>query len=660
MIKTLSRPGKTFLLILFLLIFIGASVSQPRNTYTSGNKKAMKHLEKAADAYRDYRYDEAYQIVGKAIKADSSFIEAWLLLAEMSMETGKNDLAITALEWVVAIDPGFHPKSLYHLANLNITIEQYKKALMYLGRYNQFKYLSEQFRAQIDKSIATCHFAIDAINAPVPFNPHNLGEGVNTNLDEYWPTLTLDEGQLLFTRRDFNKKNYDGNDENLYISSLHDYIWRPAKPVGPPVNTRYHEGAAAISPDGQTIIFTACEMNGSYGNGRSGFGRCDLFYTYRTGNQWSEPQNMGRPVNSPLWESQPAFDADGKTLYFVRNNIFNDGSSRSDIYLTRMDDFGKWSNPAPVGKPISTDGNESSVYIHPDGQTLYFTSDGHLGMGGLDLFMSRKLLDGSWDTPVNLGYPINTSSDETGFIVGASGKIAYFSSNRDGGYGGMDIYSFELPEQFRPQPVSYLKGIVYDANSTLPLEARFELVDLNSGKVVITSFSNPGTGDFMIALSANARYALSVHRDGYLFYSDHFEFSGNHSSIKPFKKDIPLQPIKTGESVVLKNIFFDTDQYTLKSESSGELNKLLTLLKSNPDIHIEIGGHTDNTGNFKHNELLSENRAKAVFNFLVSNGIVEKRMSYKGYADTVPIADNRTDEGKAQNRRTEFKIVSSR
>ncbi len=648
------------LFFLFLLLILQVFVmAQPSGQWTSRNKRAVAAMDKAVQQYQKGEIEQALNLVGKAIRADSSFIEAYILMAEISMDTGRDSLAILALEYAVAINPGFYPTNLYHLGNLYIGQERYERALLVLNRYKTLPDQSENLLQAIERSIATCHFAIHAMKNPVMFNPANLGEGINSSLDEFHPSLTVDEKQLLFTRADIEKDNPDGIDENLYISQFRDYVWKPARKLGSVINTRFNEGAAAISPDGQMIVFTMCEIMGSYGHGRNGYGSCDLYITFRNGGSWTVPVNLGSTVNTSSWESQPAFDADGKTLYFIRSVRSGRMAGNSDIFITTMGAEGKWSPLRPLPVNINTPGRELSVFVHPDGQTLFFSSDGHPGMGGLDIFISRKTPEGEWGDPVNLGYPVNTSKDEAGFVIGASGKTGYFFSDRESGYGGHDIWSFELDPSLRPYPVTYLKGIVFDAETTKPLTARFELINLKSGETVASSFSDPITGEFLLGLPSGQAWALNVNQNEYLFYSDHFEMPENATALKPYEKDIPLQPIRKGETVVLKNIFFDHDQYTFKPESMVELKRLASLLKENPTMKIEIGGHTDNTGTRKYNETLSENRAKAVLDFLYTQGISPARLSCKGYADLVPIADNKTEEGRAQNRRTEFKITGN-
>jgi outer membrane protein OmpA-like peptidoglycan-associated protein len=329
------------------------------------------------------------------------------------------------------------------------------------------------------------------------------------------------------------------------------------------------------------------------------------------------------------------------------------------IFESTLSDSGYWSVPVKLSDTINTQGKEECPFIAPDNQTLYFCSDGHPGFGGTDIFMSRRLPNGRWGTPVNLGSPINTSKNETGISIDPNGKLAYFSSDRAGGYGGMDIYSFVLPDSMRPQQVTYMKGKVYDVNTSQPLIAYFTLIDLETGKVISESTSRPVDGTFLVCLPINKNYALNVSRKGYLFYSDNFSLKDVKATYDhPFLKNVPLQPIDTGATIVLNNIFFPTNKYDLKPESEVELAKLISFLKSNPTIKIQLSGHTDNQGTPQSNIILSENRAKAVYNYLIAHTIDAARLTYKGYGQTRPVATNDTPEGRQLNRRTEMKIIA--
>jgi outer membrane protein OmpA-like peptidoglycan-associated protein len=309
-----------------------------------------------------------------------------------------------------------------------------------------------------------------------------------------------------------------------------------------------------------------------------------------------------------------------------------------------------------MGEIINTEYNDCSPFIHPDGRTLYFASDGHIGMGDYDLFVSRLDYNAEWGVPKNLGYPINTKEEERSMIVNAKGDMALFASARQPGK-GLDIYKFPLHEEVKPISVSYVKGYVYDSVTGNKLSASCELIDIETGIVIAEEQSEENTGKYLVCLPIDRNYAFNVSKDGYLFYSENFSLTNLEDPSEPFIMNIPLQPIREGVTIVLKNIFFDFNKFELQSSSYAELNKVVSFMLKNPHVRIEIGGHTDNVGNKEFNASLSTNRAKAVYNYLLSKGIEASRLSYKGYDFSMPIADNDTEVGRALNRRTEFKIV---
>jgi outer membrane protein OmpA-like peptidoglycan-associated protein len=398
------------------------------------------------------------------------------------------------------------------------------------------------------------------------------------------------------------------------------------------------------------LFMTCCSRRDTYGT-------CDLYVSRRRGNLWSEPLNLGERVNSSAWDSQPCLSADGRTLYFVSTR--KGGFGGSDIWRTTIGENGDWEIPVNLGDTINTPSNEMAPFIHQDGRTLYFSSSGHPGMGGADLFISRMNPSGAWSKPTNLGYPVNTKNDEINLVINTGGDAAYISSAKEGGFGNTDIYRFELPAEVRPAIVSYVKGKVYDRNDLHPLAASFELIDMQSGKTVVTSISDGIDGSFLLSLPVDKDYALNVSCKGYLFYSQNFSISNGRDIHNPLQLDVPMQPLVVGEKVVLRNIFFDTDLYELKPESTAELNKLVEFLSKNPTMNIEIGGHTDNVGTDAHNLELSRNRAKAVYDFLVAHGVASHRLSSTGYGKSMPVDTNETPEGRANNRRTEFKVISN-
>jgi outer membrane protein OmpA-like peptidoglycan-associated protein len=367
--------------------------------------------------------------------------------------------------------------------------------------------------------------------------------------------------------------------------------------------------------------------------------------------------NLGTDINSKTWETQPSFSADGKTLYYIRRVKEKNGNTHSDIFVSELGEDGYWKSPNRLPDYINTQKNEESVFIHPDGQTLYFASNGHPGMGGLDIYITRRTENGEWGLPINIGYPINTFKNENSILISPDGKKAYFASDREGGFGGLDLYEFELPKSIQPQAVSYLAGKVIDAETRQPLGSKFELYNLENEALVVSSFSDQENGKFLVALPLAKNYALNVSKPGYLFHSENFTLKEKRED-KPYTKNIELKRIKVGEKVILKNIFYATSKFNLLDESKSELKKLVDFLTKNSAIKIELGGHTDNVGSVALNQELSNNRAKEVYQYLVSNGIKAGRLSYKGFGANEPVATNDTEEGRAQNRRTEFKVIA--
>lgn len=644
-----------FTAFITLILIVSCKAQLPPGEYTSTNKKAVTLFESALKSYDSRQDGKAIEDLNKAIEKDPDFIEPHFLLAQIYTEAGKKQSAIDEYVKALEINPKFDKKTFYNLANLEFSLGKYVEAKKDYEAYLKYQNLHPDAKSFAEHQLANCSFAIEALKNPVPFEPKNMGEAINSNSDEYFPAVTADEQTFLFTRN--NRTEVTHLQEDFLISKKSNNVWQQAMLIGSGINTGGNEGAPSLSVDGQVLFFVACQDNadGSYSGGRKGFGSCDIFYTEKVGEKWSLPNNLGRGINTNQYETQPSFSADGKTLYFV--SARTGGLGETDIYVSTLRPDGSWGVPVNLGSKINTLGKEESVFIHPDGKTLYFGSNGHVGMGGLDLYVTRINDKGEWSLPVNLGYPINTYGDENSILVGPSGDVAYFASNRAGGMGGLDLYTFDLYESARPGKITYVKGKVYDIRSKAPLGAHFELIDLESGKSVIESDANSGNGEFLVTLPVDKNYALNVSHSGYLFYSANFALKELADKSKPFLMDVPMQPIDTGSVVELKNVFFETAKFDLKPESKAELNKLVNFLNVNKTMKGELSGHTDNVGDKKMNLTLSLNRAKAVYDYLVTNGIDPKRLTYKGYGDTRPKVKNDTDENRAINRRTEFKIT---
>ncbi len=655
--QLLASPKSMKKLFALLMLFATIQLSaQPNRSYTIKDKKAIKTFEEALALYNQFDYQKALETLQNLISEKPDFIEAQLMLAQLYDETGATEKAIEPLKKAISIDEKFYPAAWMMLAECYFAQGSYEDAEKAISEFIPYPKNDLKMEKRAQLILSSCVYAKSALQHPVPFDPINLGPDVNSSFNEYYPCITADEQTLLFTRRIEDPQSSARKQEDFYISKRTSKEWGHAQPVLE-INTEKNEGAPTLSADGQMLIFTACESaDGTWGGTRQGYGSCDLFYSMRTANGWTEAENMGNTINSSTWESQPSFAANGRTLYFVRGKRTALGIKEQDIYYSYLRETGEWAVPVKVPGRVNTIFEEESVMIHPDGHTLYFSSNGHSGMGGLDIFMSRLLPSGEWDTPVNLGYPINTFKDENSIQVTARGDIALFASDRFGGQGGLDLYQFNLPARVQPALVTYVAGIISDKLSYKKLEARLELIDLETGKTITESYSNQGTGDYLLCIPAGKDYALNVSKTGYLFHSENFSLK-NFEGYEPYRLDVELQKLRPGASIVLNNVFFETAKWELKPESMVELDRLVDLLKANPEKKIEIGGHTDNVGSDDTNLTLSNNRAQSVVDYLIKKGIPSARLTAKGYGETQPVATNDTDAGRAKNRRTEFRVI---
>lgn len=665
---------------LFFTCLFFASCSTAQMAFSTKNKKAIELFMQAQNEpnrtvdpiTRGPNYSGAISLLNKALEKDPLFWEAHLMEAEFYELLGNNLAAIDHYREAIKINPKHTPtgSTYFYLGTLEYVVGQYDNAIKTLTTYKEYKKASPQYLAKADQVINDSKFAIEAMKNPIDYKPVNLGPGVNTKDPEYFPTITVDGKTLLFTRL-IDDKRVAGEykkQEDFYVSILTEHnTWGTAVPMPMNVNTVNNEGAPTFAPDGRSLIFVACaDIDNSYGGKRQGKGSCDLFFTKRIGQDWLDPINLPGEINSGAWESQPSLSADGKTVYFVRQVVSKYGKPDSDIFMSTLGENGKWSTAVRLPEIINSPEMEESVQIHPDGKTLYFSSRGHQGMGGLDIFVSRLDEKGQWGRPVNLGYPINTSFDENSLLVSADGEIAFFASDRQGGYGDLDIYYFVMPEKYRPIKTLYFDGLVYDAVTKKPLEGSFSLVDLKTGKEVIRSIADKVSGAFTVSLPINQEYALSVSYPGYTFFSQNFNMtiSDNQES---FHMDVPLVPITDASPIALRNVFFDLNLATLRPESYIELNKLSDFLKSNPNLKIEIGGHTDTRGDAVTNQKLSDARAKSVKDYLISQGISSSRLTSVGFGETTPIftdeaiskmnSENEKEKAHQENRRTEYRIL---
>ncbi|MFC5407800.1 OmpA family protein [Larkinella bovis] len=632
-------------LLFFLFLFppfLLSSVAQ--------NKKAAESYKKAMSALEQRQMPEALELFHQAVERDTGYTEAYVKLGQVYEFMRKPDQAFQLYQRVIRQQPD---KPIAGLAYQFVTAYllrkgNYQVAIPYIEQYRkQFTPNTLQWK-KVDRLLQTAHFGAQAILNPLAVKPQPLPATVQAFPSQYFPVLTADEQTLVYT-----VLKPEG-DEDLMVSTQKGETWSPPESISPRINTINNEGTPSLSADGRTLVFTACQ-------GRTGYGSCDLYISHKTGNTWSEPQNLGPSINTQSWESQPALSADGRRLYFVSDR--KGGLGRRDIWCSELGDDGEWKPPYNL-KNINTPFDEASPFIHANGLSLFFASDGHMGMGGYDLFVADSTAAG-WSNPQNLGYPINTSDDQAALFVSANGAHAYYSQEQASGDGKQrsKLYRFDLPESLRQKvrPVSYLKGLVADARTKKPLNATIELIDLATNQLVTRVQSDPQTGQYTAVLPTGGEYALYVVGPGYLFKSVSFDFTQKREG-EGLTMSVPLEPIKPADGgaaskETLNNLFFETGRYDLAEKSRTELDRLAKFLEVNPSVKIEISGHTDDQGGAANNLELSRKRAQSVVEYLVNAGIPVARIKSAGYGETRPVAPNTSDENRKLNRRIEWKIL---
>ncbi len=634
------------------MLLAAMTIQNAMAQYSSANKKAITYFEQALSKYGAEMYDEAGQLCDKSIKLDAGFVEAYWLKAEIAAKKDDIDTEIIYLDKALAIAPD-DPTTITGLGDAYFDKYDNHKALEYYRTLLKLDRAPEKLVKRAERNIELAEFRIYAMEHPVDYDPRNLGPLVNTIYNDYFPSLSADGNTLVYTielPQMSQNPLLPVTQEDIYISKRNDgQPWQQARSIGAAINSPNNEGAPFLSADGKILFFTSCTCPDGM------IKCCDIYYSYLRKDGFSFPRALPSPVNTGAWESQPSFSADNTTLYFVSNR--QGGYGGKDIWYCKLLPNGRWGAPVNCGPNVNTPADESSPFIHADNRTLYFSSNGHKGMGGHDLFVSRLQDDGTWGEPQNLGYPINTKSNETRLAVSVFGNTAIISSDRIK-ENKLDLYEITLPPSIRPSRTLLVAGTVKDLKTSKPIASTYEVVSLTSGQRI-----QGGTTDstdiqnLMLYLPEGSEYALNVRAEGYLMNSMNFSLRDIPDSVTKKYIEIALDRPVIGSTVTLANIFFETDKYSLMPESDYELNKLVDFLKNNPGIRIEIGGHTDNAGSEQHNIELSTNRAMAIVNYLKDHNIPANRLAYKGYGSSMPCAPNDTPENMAKNRRTEFKII---
>ena len=636
--------NKTKAILILGFIFFGLGNSSYAQ---SSKKRALKSYEQATYLYSQGRRDEALVELESALRVDPLFFEAYMLKSQIYEKRKDWDNALVPLLRATEAHPDKRQKWLESLIRLSYRAGRYDEAFdaMQEGYTNSDWSMKDQLLNQ------SVRFAKMAFESPTELDPSALGGDVNTDDPEYYPALFASGDRMIFTRElDYPGRSF--GQEDFYEAERVGEVWQTVRPIAE-INTTRNEGAPSIRGDGRLLVFTACAgVDGSYGN-RSGEGSCDLFqsnFNVKT-SAYNEAINLSQ-LNSTSWESQPALSADGQQLYFVR--AFRSKESNElvqDIYISERNEAGLWMQPSRLSDVINTAGREENPFLHSDGVSLYFASDGLPGMGGMDLYVSRKSEDGSWSTPENLGYPINTSGDENSLQVFADGRHAIFATDREEP-GNLDLWEFELPEAVSANAVALWQGGVFDSKTRTPVSARVQVLN-KAGVILSTQRSNPDDGQFTLSYSNEEEVIVQVEHPDFAFFSTTLQGASELDSFVP----IPLERLRVGMTMTLRDVRFEKSSADLADSFQPELEQLAkTMLQS--EIRIEIIGHTDGDGSFENNMILSRQRAESVADFLEKRGVDRTRMELLSLGASVPIQSNDTDEGNAMNRRTEIVVIN--
>lgn len=635
---------KYFLGACFLL-WATFCLGQAKPNYSTKNKKAIELFETGKFQIQQRKFYEAAESFTKALEKDDQFVESYIALAGLYRVLREDAKVKQYLLAAFKVKPDMPeaPYEYYALAVLLMREGDYKNASTYLDKFLSLNPTDKRAIPIAKQMQKNSVFAQEAVKRPLQFTPVTLEPPLNQFQTQYFPSLTADNQYMLYTVRMVTKFQ---EEENLYVTTLKGGKWETPQLISDKINTLENEGASSISGDGKTLVYTFCTPRN----------RCDLYITTKVDNEWTPPVSISGKVNTSGWESHPSLSADGRTLYFSSDR--GGGMGKEDIWVTHLDTANVWTKPVNAGPSINTEDSDITPFIHANGSTLYFSSRGHVGMGGADLFKSERLGDSAWSAPKNLGYPLNTFEDESGLFVTSDFSLGYFSKDykeKNGRYASK-LYSFPLSDSLKSNVrCIYLKGKVLDSETKKPVAAKIELTDLRKEVLEQSVVSDGQTGDYLVVLPIGKNYGLFASSPGYLYKSLHFNtgddaFSSSESFV------IYLQPIKKNSTAILNNLFFETGKYNLDQTSETELNKLANLIKDN-HLTVEISGHTDNVGAALDNQTLSEKRAQAVVNYLKTLGIDKLKLRAKGYGATKPVGDNTTEEGRRNNRRIEIKII---
>lgn len=607
----------------------------------SPNPKAKEFYDKALKNITERKSVEAIENLQKAIEKDSTFADPYFKLGQINEAARSQENAIKFYKKAIELRPNdpLLTQGYTYIGTRLVKAGEYAKAKEYLSFSVKNVPQNSPVMKQLTRQLEQCKFGEEAKNTGMTFKSAEMGATINFKNKQYFPVLTADNETLIFTARS------DDGDENLYTSQLTNGNWAAPKSISDKINTTANEGTCSISADGRTLVFTSCD-------GKNSLGSCDLYISKKVGEEWTVPENLGSSVNTSFWEAQPSLSNDGRILYFSSDR--QGGYGRKDLWVSELKENNTWTKAINLGNVINTASDEISPFIHANGHTLFFASDGHLGMGGLDLFMTESKI-GIYSKPENLGFPVNTHEDQVALFISADGLKGYYSSDVKP---DIKLFQFDIPKKLAEKfkRASFVKGIVQDASNKQNISAEIELIDLKTNKVVEKTISDAITGQYTAVLPNGSQYGLFINKKEYFFKSLTFNFS-EKTEADGKTIDILLDPIKKDVKTVLNNIFFDSGKAELRPESFIELDKLQLLLTQNPSLQVEISGHTDDVGKDAENQALSEKRALSVADYLIKKGVNTQNIKVKGYGKTKPLVPNTSEENRQINRRIEMSIL---
>lgn len=634
---------------LFPLLFLSVSVFAQNECEQSVSNDAKKHYKKAEDAARNWQYGRAYSYLEKALLEKADYVKALFLYGQLKMEQEDFAHAQDLLIKGISICPMYSEEMYWLIASMAFEEGNHERAAQYYEFYLRFFGINQEKKALAQKRWDDARFLMEMYEMPVPYQPQPV-PGISTEDDEYLPILSPDNDIALFTRRRVKQEVgmlRPATVEEFVMSSMKDGVFNLGNLMPYPFNLHDNEGGASLTIDNNELFITICEPVNGYNN-------CDIYYTTRKDSFWTPLKRLLYPVNkSDTWESQPTISSDGNTLLFT--SIRPGGKGGADIFSVSRTENGSWGELQSLS--INTLGDEKSPFLHPDNQTLYFSSNGHRGLGGLDIFYVKKDTAGNWGKPQNIGYPINSEADDLGLFVSTDGKTAYFSSNKLEGVGGWDLYHFPLYKEARPERVLFLKGDVLDEFGDPLIASSVEVKSMkdNSAREIGVDIE---TGRYVAAilLDEDEDVMVSVKDDFYAFNSQYISAEDEYFE-SPGQLNFDMKEMREGEAFRINNIYFDTDSFSLNQEAKHVLSLFASFLQNRTSVKVAIHGHTDSAGDDAANLSLSTHRAKSVHDYLIACGVASTRLSYEGFGSQKPLESNQSEVGRAQNRRTEFYIL---